>query len=41
VIPINDAQVESNETVVVTVLPDPHYRVGSADKATVTIRDND
>ena len=39
--PIDDSLVESNETVVVTLVADPTYTVGSPNSATVTIADND
>ena len=40
VTPINDTQVESNETVIATLSSNPAYTVGSPNNATVTIIDN-
>ena len=39
--PIDDNEVESDETVVLTLSPDAAYNVGSPNSATVTIHDND
>src|SRR5439155_861968 len=39
--PIDDAQVEGSETVIVTLLDGPGYTVGSPSNATVNIADND
>ena len=39
--PIDDTQVEGNETVLLTLTADAAYNVGSPDSATVTITDND
>jgi hypothetical protein len=39
--PIDDTEVEGTETVVVTLVDGPGYRVGDRRSATVTIRDND
>jgi large repetitive protein len=39
--PIDDAEFEGNETVIVTLVDGPGYRVGSPSTATVTIVDND
>lgn len=41
VTPLQDALVEGDETVKVTISADAAYTVGSPDNATVTIRDND
>ncbi len=41
VTPINDALVETDETVVLTVAPDAAYTVGSPNNATVTIHSED
>lgn len=41
VAPIDDAEYESNETVIVTVLPNPGYFLGSPVTATVTIVSDD
>jgi len=41
VVPIDDAAVEANETVLVTLSADPAYTVGANAGATVTIIDND
>src|SRR2546421_1402828 len=41
VTPINDLEAEGRETVVLTLLPNAAYRIGSPDSATVTIADND
>jgi subtilisin family serine protease len=41
VTPIDDAEVEGNETVVVTLIDGPGYTVGSPSSATITIADND
>jgi len=41
VTPIDDTVVEGNETVVLTILQDAAYTVGSANSATITIADND
>jgi hypothetical protein len=41
VTPIDDAVVEANETVVLTLVSDPTYTVGSPNSASVTITDND
>src|SRR5204863_1746662 len=39
--PIDDAQVEDSETVIVTLVDGPGYTVGSPSSATITIADND
>jgi subtilisin family serine protease len=39
--PIDDSEVESDETVIVTLVAGPGYQVGSPNSATVTIHDND
>jgi PKD repeat protein len=39
--PIDDGAVEGPETVVLTLLPDAAYTVGSPDRATMTLTDND
>lgn len=39
--PIDDTDVEGNETVVLTLVADPAYEIGSPASATVTITDND
>ncbi|MEW6303487.1 MAG: Calx-beta domain-containing protein [Verrucomicrobiota bacterium] len=39
--PIDDSEVEGEETVIVTLVDGPGYAVGSANSATVTIADND
>ena len=39
--PINDELVETNETVILTILPGDLYRAGSPSNAIVTIEDND
>lgn len=39
--PIDDAEVEGSETVTVTLLDGPGYRLGARSSATVTLRDND
>src|SRR5213082_2692118 len=41
VTPIDDTQVEGNETVVLTISADAAYSVGSPSSATITIADND
>src|SRR5205814_2968745 len=41
VTPIDDTQVEGNETVVLTISAGAAYNVGSANSATITIADND
>jgi hypothetical protein len=41
VTPVNDTAVEGNETLVVTLLADAAYTLGSPSSATVTIADND
>lgn len=41
VVPFDDAGAELNETVVVSILPDASYTVGSLSSATVQITDND
>ena len=41
IVPIDDTEVEGTETVTVTLLDGPGYRVGSPSSATVTIIDND
>ncbi len=41
VTPTDDASVESNETVILTLSPNAAYTVGSPSSATVTIADND
>src|SRR6266480_2134118 len=41
VTPIDDTQVEGDETVVLTISTDAAYSVGSASSATITIADND
>src|SRR5207244_2455339 len=41
VTPVDDSEVEGSETVVVTLLSDYHYTLGSPRSATVTIEDND
>ena len=41
VTPINDLEAEGRETVVLTLLPNAAYRIGSPNSATVTIADND
>src|SRR5207249_11895114 len=41
VTPIDDSQVESDETVVLTLSQDAAYNVGSPGSATITIHDND
>ena len=41
VTPFDDALVEGDETVVLTLSPDPAYAVGSPGSATVTVADND
>src|SRR5439155_12376957 len=41
VTPIDDTQVESDETVVLTISADAAYSVGSPSSATITIADND
>ena len=39
--PVDDLEVEGDETVVLTLNADPSYVIGSPDEATVTIADND
>jgi uncharacterized repeat protein (TIGR01451 family) len=41
VTPVDDAMVEGNETVVVTLSTDPAYTIGASASATVTIADDD
>lgn len=41
VVPSNDAYIESEETVVVTLAPSPSYAVGVANRATVTVVSDD
>ncbi len=41
VTPVDDAVVEGNETIIVTVSADPAYTIGASASATLTIEDND
>jgi xanthine/CO dehydrogenase XdhC/CoxF family maturation factor len=41
IVPVNDTVAEGDESVVLTILPDPAYQVGAAGSVTVNIVDND
>ncbi|MCY1015825.1 Calx-beta domain-containing protein [Pyxidicoccus sp. MSG2] len=41
VLPVDDADVEGKETVVLTVAPDPTYKLGTTASGTVTLLDNE
>jgi len=41
IVPVNDTAAEGDESVVLTILPDPAYQVGASGGVTVNIVDND